>query len=223
MEIFLDTASVEEIREAAGWGVISGVTTNPTLVAKEGRDFRVILEEICGLVDGPISAEVISMDVEGILEEARGLAGISPNIVIKIPVFPGGLQAVSRLAEEGIRVNVTLIFSALQALLAARAGAAFVSPFIGRIDDIGQDGMDVLDDIMEIFTNYDFGTRVIAASIRHPRHVLDAARLGSDIATVPFAVLGQMFKHPLTDQGITRFLNDWDKIKQLKPARGRRK
>ncbi len=214
MEIFLDTASVEEIREAAGWGVISGVTTNPTLVAKEGRDFRAILEEICSLVDGPISAEVISMDVEGILEEARGLSAINPNIVIKIPVFPVGLQAASRLAEEKIRVNVTLIFSALQALLAARAGAAFVSPFIGRIDDIGQDGMDVLDDIMGIFGNYDFGTRVIAASIRHPRHVLDAARLGADIATVPFTVLGQMFKHPLTDQGITRFLNDWDKIKE---------
>lgn len=223
MEFFLDTAAVEEIREAAVWGVISGVTTNPTLVAKEGRDFRAILEEICSLVDGPISAEVISPDVEGMLKEARELVGINSNIVIKIPVTPTGLEAVSRLAEDGIRVNVTLVFSALQALLAARAGAAFVSPFIGRIDDIGQDGMEVLDDIMEIFYNYDFDTRVIAASIRHPRHVLEAARLGADIATVPFAVLGQMFKHPLTDMGIARFQEDWKKVKQVKTTRGRRK
>lgn len=214
MEIFLDTASVEEIREAAGWGVISGVTTNPTLVAREGRDFRSMLEEICGLVDGPISAEVISLNLEGMLEEARDLVKVSPNVVIKIPVTPVGLQATSTLAGEGIRVNVTLVFSALQALLAARAGAAFVSPFIGRIDDTGQDGMDVLDDIMEIFCNYDFDTRVIAASIRHTGHVLNAARLGADIATVPFSVLGQMFKHPLTDQGIAKFMEDWKKVKQ---------
>ena len=215
MEIFLDTASVEEIREAAGWGVISGVTTNPTLVAREGRDFHSILEEICGLVDGPISAEVISLNLEGMLKEARELAGVNPNIVIKIPVTPVGLQATSTLAGEGIRVNVTLVFSALQALLAARAGAAFVSPFIGRIDDTGQDGMEVLDDIMEIFCNYDFDTRVIAASIRHTRHVLEAARLGADIATVPFTVLGQMFRHPLTDQGIAKFMEDWKKVQQL--------
>jgi transaldolase len=214
LEIFLDTASVEEIREAAGWGVISGVTTNPTLVAREGRDFRSMLEEICGLVDGPISAEVISLNLEGMLEEARDLVKVSPNVVIKIPVTPVGLQATSTLAGEGIRVNVTLVFSALQALLAARAGAAFVSPFIGRIDDTGQDGMDVLDDIMEIFCNYDFDTRVIAASIRHTGHVLNAARLGADIATVPFSVLGQMFKHPLTDQGIAKFMEDWKKVKQ---------
>lgn len=214
MEIFLDSASVEEIREAAGWGVISGVTTNPTLVAREGRDFRSMLEEICGLVDGPISAEVMSLNLEGMLGEARDLARVSPNVVIKIPVTPVGLQATSALAGEGIRVNVTLVFSALQALLAARAGAAFVSPFIGRIDDTGQDGMDVLDDIMEIFCNYDFDTRVIAASIRHTGHVLDAARLGADIATVPFAVLGQMFRHPLTDQGIARFMEDWKKVPQ---------
>jgi len=215
LEIFLDTASVEEIREAAGWGVISGVTTNPTLVAREGRDFHSILEEICGLVDGPISAEVISLNLEGMLKEARELAGVNPNIVIKIPVTPVGLQATSTLAGEGIRVNVTLVFSALQALLAARAGAAFVSPFIGRIDDTGQDGMEVLDDIMEIFCNYDFDTRVIAASIRHTRHVLEAARLGADIATVPFTVLGQMFRHPLTDQGIAKFMEDWKKVQQL--------
>jgi transaldolase len=222
MELFLDTASVAEIREAAAWGVISGVTTNPTLVAREGRDFHSILKEISCLVDGPISAEVISLEPEGILKEARALAGISPNIVIKIPVTPTGLQAVSRLAGEGIRVNVTLVFSALQALLAARAGAAFVSPFIGRIDDVGQDGMEVLADIMEVFANYDFSTRVIAASIRHPRHVLEAARLGADIATLPFAVLQQMFKHPLTDQGIARFLEDWSRLEPSVPAKAGR-
>lgn len=228
MELFLDTASVEEVREAARWGVISGVTTNPTLVAREGRDFHTVLEEICSLVEGPVSAEVISTDLEGMIREAWQLFGIGPNVVIKIPVTPTGLQATTRLADEGIRVNVTLVFSALQALLAARAGAAFVSPFIGRIDDTGQDGVEVLDDITEIFRNYDLETQVIAASIRHPRHVLDAARLGADIATVPFAVLGQMFRHPLTEQGIARFLEDWnqveqDQAKQVKPARGKKK
>lgn len=219
MELFLDTASVEEIREAVRWGVISGITTNPTLVAREGRDFHAVLAEICSLVDGPVSAEVISPELEGMIREARQLVRISPNIVIKIPVTPTGLQATVRLADEGIRVNITLVFSALQALLAARAGAAFVSPFIGRIDDTGQDGMDVLDDIMEIFRNYDLETRVIAASVRHPRHVLEASRLGADIATVPFAVLGQMFRHPLTEQGIARFLDDWNQAKQVIPVR----
>lgn len=215
MEIYLDTANVEEIRKAAGWGVISGVTTNPTLVSKEqGRGFHEILREICAIVQGPVSAEVISQNVDGILREARELAGIDPHIVVKIPVTPEGLAAVKVLAGEGIRANVTLVFSALQAMLAARAGAAFVSPFIGRIDDIGQEGMDVVGDIVQIFGNYRFSAKVIAASVRHPRHVLEAARLGADIATVPFKVLEQMFQHPLTDRGIERFLADWEKVKQ---------
>ncbi|MDN5376172.1 MAG: transaldolase [Thermacetogenium sp.] len=215
MEIYLDTANVEEVRRAAEWGVISGVTTNPTLVSKErGRDFHEIIKEICAIVRGPVSAEVISRDVDGILREARELAAIDPHVVVKIPVTPEGLSAVRILAGEGIRANVTLVFSALQALLAARAGAAFVSPFIGRIDDIGQEGMDVLEDIVRIFGNYGFGTKVIAASIRHPRHVLEAARLGVDIATVPFRVLEQMFRHPLTDRGIERFLADWAKMRE---------
>lgn len=211
MEIYLDTANVEEIRKAAQWGVVSGVTTNPSLVARENRDYREILEEICALVDGPISAEVLSLDVEGMVKEARELAKIHPNIVIKIPMLPAGTEAVKRLAEEGIRSNMTLIFSAPQALLAARAGAAFVSPFIGRLDDIGQDGTAVLADIVQIFRNYQLETKIIAASIRHPWHVLEAARLGADIATVPFAVLEKMFQHPLTDRGIELFLNDWQK------------
>ncbi|HHY40482.1 MAG TPA: fructose-6-phosphate aldolase [Syntrophaceticus sp.] len=213
MEIYLDTANVDEIREAVNWGVITGVTTNPTLIAKEsGRDFHEIIKEICGLVQGPVSAEAISLDVEGIIKEARELAALDPHIVIKIPVTENGLAAVKVLSSEGIRTNVTLVFSALQALLAARAGATYVSPFIGRIDDTGQDGSDVLSDIMDIFRNYRLETKVIAASIRHPRHVLEAARLGADIATVPFKVLKTMFRHPLTDRGIERFLADWEKV-----------
>jgi len=213
MEIYLDTANVDEIREAVEWGVITGVTTNPTLIAKEsGRDFHEIIKEICGLVQGPVSAEAVSLDVEGILREARELATLDPHIVIKIPVTENGLAAVKVLSREGIRTNVTLVFSPLQALLAARAGATYVSPFIGRIDDTGQDGTDVLADIMDIFKNYQLRTKVIAASIRHPRHVLEAARLGADIATVPFKVLKTMFRHPLTDRGIDRFLADWEKV-----------
>ncbi|HAF18012.1 MAG: fructose-6-phosphate aldolase [Thermacetogeniaceae bacterium] len=213
MEIYLDTANVDEIREAVDWGVITGVTTNPTLIAREtGRDFHEIIKEICGLVKGPVSAEVISLDVEGILREARELAALDPHIVIKIPVTEDGLAAVKVLSSEGIRTNVTLVFSALQALLAARAGATYVSPFIGRIDDTGQDGSDVLGDIMDIFQSYQLETKVIAASIRHPRHVLEAALLGADIATVPFKVLKTMFRHPLTDRGIDRFLADWEKV-----------
>ena len=212
MEIFLDTANVEEIKEAVDWGVVSGVTTNPTLIAKEeGGDFHEIIKEICNLVQGPVSAEVISQDLDGILREARELAKIDPHVVVKIPVTSEGLSAVKVLSSEGVRANVTLVFSALQALLAAQAGAAYVSPFIGRIDDIGQEGMDILDDIMCIYENYQFSTQVIAASIRHPRHVLEAARIGTDIATVPFKVLKMMFRHPLTDRGIERFLADWEK------------
>lgn len=213
MEIFLDTANVDEIREAAGWGVVSGVTTNPTLVAREGRDFHVVLKEICEIIKGPVSAEVVSSDLTGMIREAKELSRIAPNIIIKIPVNPVGLEAVKKLAEEGISTNVTLVFSALQALLAARAGATFVSPFIGRLDDIGEDGTETLSDIIGIFRNYRFSTKVIAASIRHPKHVLEAARLGADVATVPFSVLVQMFKHPLTDVGIARFLEDWKRVK----------
>lgn len=213
MEIFLDTANVDEIREAAGWGVVSGVTTNPTLVAREGRDFHVVLKEICEIIKGPVSAEVVSSDLTGMIREAKELSRIAPNIIIKIPVNPVGLEAVKKLAEEGISTNVTLVFSALQALLAARAGATFVSPFIGRLDDIGEDGTETLSDIIGIFRNYRFSTKVIAASIRHPKHVLEAARLGADVATVPFSVLVQMFKHPLTDTGIARFLEDWKRVK----------
>mgnify|MGYP000932890078 FL=1 len=213
MEIFLDTANIDEIKEAVGWGVISGVTTNPTLIAREqGRPFREIIKEICDLVRGPVSAEVISGDLQGVLREARELAVIDPHIVVKIPVTPEGLSAVHVLSAEGVRTNVTLVFSALQALLAARSGAAYVSPFIGRIDDVGQQGMDVLSDTMDIFQNYRLETEVIAASIRHPMHVLEAARIGADIATVPFNVLKMMFRHPLTDRGIERFLADWEKV-----------
>ncbi len=213
MELFLDTANTAEIREAVKWGVVTGVTTNPTLVAREGRDFHTILREICALVPGPVSAEVLSLETEGMVEEARELARIHPNIVVKIPVTPAGIAAVKQLSAEGIKTNVTLVFSALQALLAARAGATFVSPFIGRIDDTGHEGTAVLADIVQIYRNYGFATKIIAASIRHPWHVLEAARLGADIATVPFAVLSQMFKHQLTEQGIARFLADWEQAK----------
>lgn len=211
MKIFLDTANVEEIRKAVDWGIIAGVTTNPSLIAKEeGRDFHETVKEICALVQGPVSAEVISQDTEGIMREARELASLDPHVVVKIPMTPEGLSAVKVLSAEGVYINVTLVFSALQALLAANAGATYVSPFIGRLDDIGQEGMDVLEDIMAIFENYQLDTQVIAASIRHPQHVLTAARIGADIATVPFKVLKMMFKHPLTDLGVERFLADWE-------------
>lgn len=213
LRIFLDTANIEEIKAAAELGIISGVTTNPTLVAREGRPLRQVVEEICRLVDGPVSAEVISQDAPGMVEEARELASIHPNVVIKIPMTAEGLKAVKALSREGIKTNVTLVFSANQALLAALAGATFVSPFIGRIDDVGQEGMEVLHDVVSIFAQYGFNTEIIAASIRHPLHVLEAARLGADIATVPYSVLLQMIKHPLTDIGLAKFLADWEKLK----------
>lgn len=212
MQIFIDTANLEEIRRAWSWGVISGVTTNPSLVAREGRDLRQVVEEIASIVDGPISAEVLSLETEGMVREARELASIHPNIVIKVPLTEEGLPAIKRLYQEGIRTNCTLIFSANQALLAARAGATYVSPFVGRLDDVGQDGMLLVDEIVDIFTRHDIKARVIAASIRHPLHVTQAARLGAHIATVPFGVIQQMLKHPLTDIGITRFLADWEKV-----------
>ena len=212
MQIFLDTASVEEIRTAAQWGVLGGVTTNPTLVAREGRPFTRILEEICEIVSGPVSAEVVSTEADGMIQEARRLSRIAPNIVVKVPITPEGLKAVSRVSREGIRTNVTLVFTPLQALLAARAGATYVSPFAGRLDDIGHDGMEVVRETVEIFEAYGIECQVIAASIRHPVHVLQAARAGAHVATMPFAVLKALVQHPLTERGIERFLADWARV-----------
>jgi len=216
MKLYLDTANVEEIRQAANWGVICGVTTNPSLAAKEDEDFLTILNSICNLVNGPISAEVIAMDYEGIVKEARQLAGVHKNVVIKIPVMPEGMRAVKTLAAEGIRVNVTLVFSVNQALLASRAGAAYVSPFLGRLDDIGQTGVELVRDIVDMIDLHDLDTEVISASIRHPEHVPAVALAGSHIATIPFKVLEQMFKHPLTDAGIEKFLSDWKKSEEAR-------
>ncbi|NLO90217.1 MAG: fructose-6-phosphate aldolase [Clostridia bacterium] len=213
MKLFVDTANVDEIREVAQWGVVSGVTTNPTLIAKEGRNFHEVVKEICEIVDGPISAEVVSLKAEEMVKEAEELAGIHPNVVIKIPMTEEGLKAVKVLSKKGIKTNVTLIFSANQALLAARAGATYVSPFLGRIDDVGQSGMEVVADTVEIFNRHNIGTEIIAASIRHPMHVIEAAKVGAHIATVPYAVLKKMVYHPLTDIGIERFLADWEKVK----------
>ena len=213
MKIFIDTANIEEIRKAERLGVISGVTTNPSLIAKEGRNFVEVVQEICGIVDGPISAEVISLDADGMVSEAEELAKIHNNIVIKIPMTAEGLTAVKILSGKKIKTNVTLVFSANQALLAALAGATFVSPFVGRLDDIGQDGMDLIRDIVQIYENYDLDTQIIAASIRHPIHVTEAAKAGAHIATIPFKVIMQMTKHALTDLGIDKFLADWETVK----------
>jgi transaldolase len=214
LRLFLDTANISEIREAVSWGVISGVTTNPTLVAKEqGRTFAEILREITDLVPGPVSAEAVSLDAPSMIAEARQLAEIAENVVVKIPMTPEGLKAVKVLAGEGIRTNVTLIFSANQALLAALAGANYVSPFVGRIDDIGHDGLQVVRDTAEIYEIHGLESEIIAASIRHPLHVIDAAKAGADIATVPTKILKAMAGHPLTDRGIEMFLEDWKKVK----------
>ncbi|HEY8361260.1 MAG TPA: fructose-6-phosphate aldolase [Tissierellaceae bacterium] len=210
MKFFIDTANIDEIKEINEWGVISGVTTNPSLIAKEGRDFKEVVREISEIVDGPISAEVISLDRDGMLREARELAKIHQNIVIKIPMTSEGLKAVKVLSKEGIKTNVTLIFSANQALLASLAGATYVSPFIGRLDDIGNEGMKIVEDIVEIFSIHDIKTEVIAASIRHPIHVLEAAKAGAHIATIPYKVFLQMVNHPLTDVGIEKFMKDWE-------------
>ncbi len=209
MKFFIDTANIDEIKEINEWGILSGVTTNPSLIAKEGRVFEKVVEEIAQIVDGSISAEVISLDKEGMLEEARKLAKIHPNITIKLPMTKDGLKATKVLSDEGIKVNVTLIFSANQALLAARAGASYVSPFVGRLDDINSPGMDIVRDIVEIFDFHGIGAEVITASIRNPMHVLDAAKAGSHIATVPYKIFLQMLNHPLTDIGIEKFLEDW--------------
>jgi transaldolase len=216
MKIYLDTASVKEIHEAASFGLVDGVTTNPSLVAKEGRTFKDILLEICNIVDGPISAEVVSVEADAMVKEGRELAKIHKNIVVKCPLIPEGLKATKKLAAEGIRVNVTLCFSPTQALLAAKAGAWCVSPFIGRLDDVSSDGMALIRQIIAIYKNYDFKTQVLVASVRHPQHVVEAALAGGHIATMPFSVFQALFKHPLTDIGLKKFLADWNASAALK-------
>jgi len=214
MKIFLDTANLEQIKEAASWGILDGVTTNPTLVSKENMKFEELVKKICKIVPGPVSVESVSTKAKDIVEEARGLAKLADNIAVKIPIGIEGLKATKILSGEGIKVNTTLVFSSNQALLAAKAGTAFVSPFIGRLDDISQEGMVLVDEIVAIYNNYGFETEVIVASIRHPLHVVEAALTGADIATIPFPVLEKMVKHPLTDIGIERFLKDWSKVKR---------
>jgi transaldolase len=210
MKLWLDTADVEEIRAASRFGVVSGVTTNPSLWAKaaSGTDYRDVVLEICSIIDGPISAECLAQDVEGLVQEARSIASWHPNVVVKIPLDENGLEAIYRVAKEGIKVNTTLIFQPNQAMLAAQAGATYVSPFVGRLDDIGHDGIDLVADIVEIFDRYDFPTQVLAASLRHPLHVVQAAQAGAHIATMPYSVLRSMFKHPLTDAGMQKFRED---------------
>ncbi len=212
MKFFLDTAMVEEIKEAASWGLLDGVTTNPTLVAKTGRPFKEVVKEILEIVDGPVSLETVSLDAKGMIEEGRKLAELGDNVVVKIPMTPEGLKAVQVLESEGIPTNVTLVFSPTQALLAAKAGASYVSPFVGRIDDVSGEGMKLIREIKGIFMNYEISTEIIVASIRNPMHVVEAALIGADICTVPFKVMQSLFKHPLTDVGIKKFLEDWEKV-----------
>ena len=212
MKIFIDTANIEQIKEVNSWGILDGVTTNPSLVAREKKDFSALIKEICAIVDGPISVEALSITADEIVPEARKIAAGNSNIVVKIPMTEEGLKATKILASEGIKVNMTLIFSANQALLAAKAGARYVSPFVGRLDDIGQNGMDLIAEIMDILDNYEFDCEVIVASVRDPIHVTEAARLGAHVATIPYEVLKKMFRHPLTDAGIDKFLKDWEKV-----------
>jgi transaldolase len=212
MKFFLDTANVKEIQEAADMGVLDGVTTNPSLVSKEGRPFRTILDEICRIVNGPISAEVVSVDMDGMLKEGRELAKIHKNIVVKLPTILEGLKACKRLTGEGTRVNMTLAFSPSQALLAAKAGATYISPFIGRLDDVSQSGMEIIRQIKTIYGNYGYKTEILAASIRHPMHIVEAALAGADVATMPFSVIQQLVRHPLTDVGLKKFLSDWERV-----------
>jgi len=216
MKIFLDTANIDEIREAHSWGILDGVTTNPSLVAKEGKDFLDVVRQICAIVPGPVSAEVVATTADEMIREGREIMRKvgAPNVVIKIPMIREGLRAIRTLSSEGIRVNTTLVFSSPQALLAAKAGAAYVSPFIGRLDDISHVGMDIVRDIRVIFDNYDFKCEILAASIRNPLHVVDAAKSGADVATMPFGVLEAIIRHPLTDIGLQKFLKDWEKLPQ---------
>jgi transaldolase len=212
VRFFIDTADVGEIRKALDLGLCDGVTTNPSLVARTGRPFEDVLREIVALVPGPVSAEVTALDFDGMVREAHHFAKFGPNVVIKVPLIVEGLKAVKALTSEGIRTNVTLCFSPSQALLAAKAGATFVSPFVGRLDDVSEDGMALIAQILEIYRNYDFGTQVLVASVRNPLHVVQAARMGADVATIPFAVLAQLAHHPLTDLGLAKFLADWEKV-----------
>ena len=217
MKIFIDTANLDEIREANALGLLDGVTTNPSLVAKEGhKNFKSMLEEICKIVNGDISAEVVSTEYDAIVKEGRELAKIHPNIVVKVPLIKEGLKAVRTFADEGIRTNVTLCFSASQAVLAAKAGAYIISPFVGRLDDISQNGMELIAQMVNIYRNYDYQTKILVASVRHPLHFVDSCMLGADIATMPFKVIEQLMKHPLTDSGLATFLKDWDKLNASK-------
>ena len=211
MKFFIDTANIDEIKKTNDLGLLDGVTTNPTLVSREGREFKSLIKEICSIVEGPVSAEVVSTEAEGMITEAREIVKLADNIVIKIPLIEEGLKAVKVLTSEGIKTNVTLCFSPIQALMAAKAGAAYISPFVGRLDDISQVGMDLVSDIMNIYGNYGYETEVIVASIRNPVHVVEAALIGADIATIPFKVIDQLAKHPLTDIGMEKFLADWEK------------
>lgn len=223
MKLFLDTANIDEIREAASLGVLDGVTTNPSLMAREnGGDYNETLQEICAIVNGPVSAEVVAEDAEEMIRQGRGFAKLSEHIVVKIPLVPEGIKAVKVLSSEDIKTNVTLCFSANQGLVAAKAGATYISPFVGRLDDAGMDGMQVVADLVEIYERYAFSTQVLAASIRHPMHVLEAARLGADVATVPYKIFMQLFKHPLTDVGIDLFNKDWAKVMERRKAHVRR-
>ncbi len=215
MDIYIDTANLDEIKRAASLGVLDGVTTNPSLVAKEGVDFRTRLEEICQVVKGPVSAEVVAIEHDAMIAEAEPLIQIAPNIVIKFPCIEEGLRACKTLSDRGVKINMTLCFQPLQALLAAKAGAFLISPFVGRIDDVGGDGMEVVQQIRQIYDNYSYTTKILTASIRHPQHMVQAAMMGSDAATAPFKVIQQMMKHPLTDVGLKRFLDDWEKAKTL--------
>ncbi len=215
MRIFLDTANVDQIRKAAKLGVISGVTTNPSLVSKEGlADYKAVVKEICSIISGPVSAEVLAEEAQAMIEQARDISTWAPNVVIKIPVTPDGVEAISILAKENVKINMTLCFSLNQAILGALAGATYVSPFVGRLDDIGYNGMELVRDIVEVFSNYKFSTKVIAASLRHPQHCVAAAKARAHIATVPYQVLMQMLHHPLTDIGVARFLSDWRRVSQ---------
>lgn len=211
MKFFLDTADVEEIKKGLEWGMVDGITTNPTLIAKQGKPYLGTVQEIARLVPGPVSGEVLATEFDEIMEQGKRLSALAENVVVKVPLIPAGLRAVRALAELGIRTNVTLCFSAAQALLAAKAGAAYISPFIGRLDDVGQEGMDLIGQVVSIYENYDFETEVLVASVRHPVHVVQAAMLGADVATLPFKVLEQLYNHPLTDVGLDKFLSDWKK------------
>ncbi len=214
MKFFLDTANIDEIKQGVGWGLVDGVTTNPSLVAKEGVDFHARIKEICAIVNGSVSAEVTATDYDGMMKEAHVLAKLHDNVTVKVPLIPDGLRACRSLSQEGIKVNVTLCFSASQALLAAKSGATFISPFVGRLDDISQDGMQLVKEILQVYKNYGYTTQVLAASLRHPQHIVQAALLGAHVGTMPFGVLKMLFNHPLTDIGLKKFLADWEKTKE---------